>query len=122
MMNAKQERQLARHMLAHRAKGYSVGYVIRQSVWRYLILLVLAAGTLLASFAAEDRVLRLFFILGFGMFAGAILRDAGWIRRIKKNWPFSQKITDWRTVEAIAKGEDCQPTGPRDGVPAAHDS
>ena len=107
-MKMKQEQQLARHMLAHREKGYSVGYVIRQSAWRYFILLVLATGMLAASFTTGERVFQLVFMWGFGMFAGAILRDVGWIRRIKRNWPFSQKITDWAKVEAMARGEDCE--------------
>ena len=103
-MKMTREQQLARHMLAHRAKGYSVGYVIRQSAWRYLTLLVLATGMLAASLATRDRILQLFFVWGFGMFAGAILRDVGWIRRIRKNWPFSRRVTDWAKVEAIANG------------------
>lgn len=109
-----QEQKLAQHMLAHREKGFSVGYVIRRSAWHYLILLALTTVMLAATVTTEDRLLQLFFMWGFGMFAGAILRDVGWIRRIKKNWPFSQKVTDWPKVEAIAQGA-------RDGVPAAHD-
>lgn len=119
-MNTKQEQQLAQHMLAHREKGYSVGYVIRRSAWRYLALLVLATAMLAAAVTTKDRFLQLVFMWGFGMSAGAILRDVGWIRRIKKNWPFSQKVTDWPKVEAIARGQDCRSTGARDGAPATH--
>ncbi len=33
---------------------------------------------------------------------GAFLRDFGWLRAIKKNWPVSAYFTDWAKVEATA--------------------
>jgi len=36
-MKKQTEQQLARHMLAHRAKGYSLAYVLRKSSVRYAI-------------------------------------------------------------------------------------
>ena len=118
MMMMTREQQLARHLLVHKAKGYSIIHIIRTSAWLYLIHVVLGTAMLVACFKTDDVSLRLLFMFGFGMFTGALLRDVGWFRRIKKNWPFSQKIMDWAKVEAIAKGEDCQ-TDTGDGLPAA---
>ena len=40
------------------------------------------------------------------MFLGALIRDFGWLRRIKKLWPFTQKIINWQKVEDVAEGKE----------------
>ncbi len=109
-MQRNQEKQYARLMLAQREKGCSVASLARRSAWRFLLLLLLAAGMLGVCLTTGNPAKQLLFLWGSGMFTGAILRDIGWMRRMKKTWPFSKKVTDWSKVEAIAKGEDCPPT------------
>ena len=109
-MHMNQEKQFARLMLAQREKGCSVASLVRRSAWRFLLLLLLAAGMLGVCLTTGNPAKQLLFLWGSGMFTGAILRDIGWMRRIRKTWPFSKKVTDWAKVEAIAKGEDGQST------------
>jgi hypothetical protein len=45
------------------------------------------------------------------MFAGGILRDFGWLRHIKRQWPFTQKIIDWQKVEDLAEEQESLNTG-----------
>jgi hypothetical protein len=105
-----QEKQYARLMLDQREKGCSLASLVRRSAWRSLLLLLLAAGMLGVCLTTGNRSQQLLFLWGSGMFTGAILRDIGWMRRIRKTWPFSKKVTDWAKVEAIAQGEDGQST------------
>lgn len=37
-----------------------------------------------------------------GIVLAAVGRDLVWYRAITKAWPFSEKITDWSKVEALA--------------------
>jgi len=109
-MNKKTEQQLAKHMLTHRADGYSLLYVLRKSAWRYVLSVILVLILLTALAGTHDSILKFAFLLGAGMLLGAMVRDVGWLRRIKTNWPFSEKVTDWEKVERIARG-DTLPAG-----------
>lgn len=75
--------------------------MLRQSKARYAILLGLI---LLSGFAAAeiDADIANPALWVFGLFSGALLRDIGWLRRIRGQWPFTEKIIDWRKVETIA--------------------
>jgi hypothetical protein len=50
--------------------------------------------------------MKLLFMAGFGMYCGALLRDIGWLRRMKRDWAFTARIIDWKKVEAMAEGKD----------------
>ncbi|NOZ86082.1 MAG: hypothetical protein GXP49_07430 [Deltaproteobacteria bacterium] len=100
------EQDLARHFLAHRNTGYSIAYVLRQSKGRYALHIGILIAFLVGFQATDDLWLKGFCLWAIGMFFGALVRDAGWLRRIKMSWPFTQKITNWRKVEAIAEGRD----------------
>ena len=102
----KNEKQLARHMLVHRECGYSLLYILRRSIWRYALLIGAWVALLVAFLHAEDPWQELFFMWGFGMLGGAILRDCAWFRRIRKSWPFTEKITDWEKVKRIAEADE----------------
>lgn len=100
------DRRRARHLLEHRAKGFSITRVLRQSLGAYLILAALIA-TLIAIHGNTDRPsVRAVCLWGGGVFCGVFLRDFGWLRRIKQGWPLTEKLTDWRKVEAVAAGRD----------------
>jgi hypothetical protein len=101
----KNEQELAKHLLVHKERNYSVLYILRRSVWRYAFLVGAAVAMLLAFFHADDSSVKLFFIWAFGMLGGALLRDFAWLRQIRTHWPFTKKITDWARVEEIAEGK-----------------
>ena len=106
------EQQLARRLVKHRAAGYSIAYVLYRSVARYAIRIALLAGLLVAFSTTDALWLKGFLLWAVGMLLGAISRDLAWLRRIKKHWSFTEKITDWRKVVDIAEGKqpaDCTP-------------
>jgi hypothetical protein len=96
----------AQNLLVHRASGFSIAYVLRKSIWHYLLRCLIALALLVASFSTGDVYLRLLFMSCFGMLIGGFLRDLGWFLRTKAFWPFTVRITNWDIVEAIAAGED----------------
>jgi len=97
---------MARHMLVHRGKGYSVLYVLRRSGWRYALLVGMLLLSVLVFKSTEDWTAKGFALWAGGMFLGALCRDIGWLWRIRRAWPFTQKITDWQRVERIAEGTE----------------
>jgi len=100
------EQQIARHFLKHREAGYSIAYVLRQSKLRYGIHIAMLVGFSVVFHSTDDLWLKGFSLWVIGMYLGALLRDVGWLRRIKRSWPFTQKITDWQKVEDIAEGRE----------------
>ena len=96
---------MAKHYLAQRDREYSIAYVLRRSKRRYAFHIALMVVFVIGCTAAEDLWLKGFCLWSFGMYFGALCRDAGWLRRIKKAWPFTQKIIDWKKVEEIANQE-----------------
>jgi len=102
-MNAKNEGQMARHMLIHHQQGYSVLRVLRRAVWRYA-LLGIAWAVLLGFLYAMDSPGKPFFAWASGALMGVMVRDVGWFRLMRKSWAFREKTTDWAKVEAIAGG------------------
>ncbi|MBU6275100.1 MAG: hypothetical protein KGQ61_00520 [Planctomycetes bacterium] len=100
------DRRRARQLLEHRAKGFSITRVLWQSLGAYLILAAFIA-TLIAIHGNTDRPsVRAMCLWGGGVFCGVFLRDCGWLHRIKRGWPLTEKLTDWRKVEAVAAGRD----------------
>lgn len=101
-MKTPSDQQLALHCLAHR-DGYSLGYVFRQSWVRYMFLGILLLVCVSFSLVAEDRLIQGFFLWAIGMCFGAIVRDLGWLRKIKKQWQFTERIIDWNKVEKMSR-------------------
>ncbi len=105
-MKTSREQELARHLIKHRDAGYSIAYVVRRSRVRYGIHIAVLVGFVVLFYTTEDLWLKGFSLWAVGMFLGALVRDVGWLRRIKRNWPFTQKITDRQKVEDIAEGKE----------------
>ena len=105
-MKRQTEQAMARHYLAHRQAGYSIPYVLRRSAGRYALLIGLLLLFLAGAYLARDRWDSGFCLWGIGVATGAFARDAGWLRRIKRQWPFTQKIINWQKVEEIAEGKE----------------
>ena len=99
----KNEQLLASRLLAQREQGISIRYLLR-SAWRYYALLFGLIGLLLLTIVnLREPTLRHVLIWGAGMLSGAMLRDVAWFRRIRRQWPFTEKITDWAKVKALAE-------------------
>ena len=101
---------LAKRMLETRERGISFGLVLRRSMRGYLFLF-LVFGVVLGWLAWIEYWPP--FVLMLGMLVGCLLRDVGWIRRIKQTWPFTLKVTDWEIVRELAEEPDA--TGGEDG-------
>ena len=97
------EQILAQLFLEHRKHGYSIRLVLRRMKRRYILSVTLCV---VMSFIACSLSLYWFAYIILGIYMGGFLRDIGWLRAIKKTWPFTEKITDWNKVEAIANGDE----------------
>ena len=94
------DRMLAQRMLEVRKHGYTFGLFFRRSASGYLRLVV--SGAIGLTIFALSEIWVAFWLV-VGMFVGAVLRDIGWVRAFRRSWPFSEKITDWKKVEALAE-------------------
>ncbi len=107
-IKSQRERNTALIMLKQREEGWSFTFAIRVMKIRfmlYLSLIIISVVFLLVS----PNLFNHWFILIIGMVFGALLRDIGWLLRIKKSWPFTEKTTDWSKVKEIAKYEiECE--------------
>jgi hypothetical protein len=99
------EQQLAKHFLAQR-DGYSIAYVLRKSAWRFMLNLCVLVFVIIGFYTVDSSILKGVLLFSIGMLIGALLRDIVWIRRVKRQWPFTRKIIDWRKVEAYAEGRE----------------
>jgi len=107
-MKQSTEQALARHYLVHREGDYSVTYVLRQNRGRYAIqigFLVLLVIGFCSTYTFRPWIGGTF-LFASGMLLGALARDAGWILRIRKQWPFTRAIINWQRVEEIAEGNE----------------
>ncbi len=103
-MTNQSDQQLATHILAHRG-GYSLRYVLQQSKLRYLFIVILLCAFCVGAVFAEDNFIWGFCLWGIGMSFGTIIRDIGWLRRIKQQWAFTERILDWSKIEELASGD-----------------
>lgn len=72
---------------------------------RYAFQLALIAISIIGFFTFTNFLYKGFCLWTLGAFVGAIARDLGWLWRIKKAWPFTEKIIDWRIVKELAEGK-----------------
>jgi hypothetical protein len=79
--------------------------MLRGTTSRYVLWILACIGFLATAILADNTGLKVLCAWAFGMFAGAMIRDVGWLRAIKSKWPFMCKVLDWPKLEAIA-GED----------------
>ena len=105
-MKQNTEKQLALHLLAHKRRGYSILHILNASKYRYIFHLLLIAALICCYFWIKDKILNLFFLFTIGMLVGAVVRDIGWIRRMKMIWPFNERVIDWKKVEEIAEKKE----------------
>ncbi len=96
------DQQLARHYLAHRASGYSIRYVLKRSAGRTFRTILLTGLVTVTVWHLTDATAKGFALWALGMLMGALVRDLGWLRNIKRHWPFTVKIINWEMVEQLA--------------------
>ncbi len=101
-MNPLSDRELARRLLETREQGWTYRRFLRLNTRRYLLLFTIHTAVL-ALFAILGQWLPFYLILG--MLIGTITREYGWVRSIKRTFPFSLKATDWDKVQAMADGK-----------------
>ncbi len=100
------DQDIAKALLVHRTAGFSIRRFIRKSARRYCLSILAALALLAGAVYHADLPMKLLFMAGFGMYCGALLRDSGWLRRMKRDWAFTSRIIDWKKVEALAEGKD----------------
>lgn len=98
---APNERQRCAHLLETRERGFRLFDVLRKNRTTYALHLILMSTLIALGFQLEG-VWQSAAAAGSGMLAGALLRDLGWLRRVRQNWPLTERITDWHEVERIA--------------------
>lgn len=101
-MKCSHEYLLARRLLETRERGYGFALFYRRS-WKAYLVILGYFGIVLPWMAMEDWW-KLFCGLTV-VLCGMLLRDIGWVRAIRKNWPFSDKVTDWEKVRRMAEGK-----------------
>ncbi len=96
----------AKVLLMHRTEGFSIWRLIRKSARHYIFSILAAIALLAGALNYKDVKTKLFFMTVFGVYCGALSRDTGQLRRMKKDWSFTSRIIDWTIVEAMSEGKD----------------
>ena len=95
---------LAKAYLVHRERNYSTLYIMRGAIGLYILQLAIFIVALWGAFALPpSSPYKAFSIWCVGISMGAFIRDAGWYRRMKAQWPLTKTFIDWPKVETIAK-------------------
>ena len=88
-------------------QGPTVGWLLRQSMRSYLILLALMVPLGAFYWWAGTPTLSFFFA---GLFIATVARDFRWHKQFVRDWPLSNAITDWdRVDELLAKARQAAP-------------
>jgi hypothetical protein len=100
------DQKLATFMLEQRTRGVRFGDFLRRSAKGYTqFFVIMGAGT--AAFAwlesEYDSPVPLTAII-ISVACGSLLRDIGWFRLLRRQWPFRERTTDWNEVQKIADG------------------
>ncbi len=99
------DQKLASDFLKLRESGYNpwkLGFLARRQILRVIILVVY--GFLWPSFS-HSQLLTTGLALGGSIIIGAMFSEIAFIFRISKTWSFTEKVTDWKIVESLARKE-----------------
>ncbi len=94
---------LARSLLEMRERGISFGSHVRRNHTFYSVFAAYFVAVLVL--LAWLQMWLLFYLVA-GMCLGASLKDFGWVRATRKVFPFTEKVTDWRKVEDLARDSE----------------
>jgi predicted signal transduction protein with EAL and GGDEF domain len=101
-MNASREQVHARLLLDIRQHGLTYGRFVSRNLMLYTVLVALSLGLLAG--ARSWHQWEPFYILA-GLTLGCALRDLGWLRKGRNEWPFNERVLDWDKVQRLANGE-----------------
>jgi hypothetical protein len=102
--NAKLDQVLAKRNLEARAQGgLSIGFFLRLSMRRYLILGVYFV--LVEALCIQFQLWAILVLL-IGIYLGGLIRDLGQFKASVRAWPFSERVMDWDKVQRIADAEE----------------
>jgi hypothetical protein len=90
-------------LLESHEKGYSILRSLKLSLKIYMLLMFALTLATVLSYKYLNHYLAYWII---GMTMGTIIRDIGWFRRIKQNWPLTARITNWDVVKGIAENKE----------------
>lgn len=110
------DKQLAENLLKVRKEGYphwkknllgkSKVHLFRWGLFAFLLLSLI-------NIKGDVELIRFISIL-FGFVVGAIVKETIFVKQIGEKWSFTERVTDWKKVEAIAKDE-AEPADGRNG-------
>jgi hypothetical protein len=99
-MRRTSDQALAQRLLTMRDKGpYRLGAFLKLNAWRYFFQIALQSLFLAILALVAMWPLVIFFV---GLALGTFLRDLGWLRSMRRVWPFTVKVTNWEVVERLA--------------------
>lgn len=85
-----------------REHGPTHGRFVRANLWFYLLLVAISLGLFAAALSWHQW--EPFCVLA-GMTVGCALRDLGWLRRGRREWPTNERVIDWDKVQRMANGD-----------------
>jgi hypothetical protein len=87
------------HLQKSREDGFTYGRFIRANWRAYLLCVgVMGACAILVWHGLDMPIVATGIV---GVLIGTLLRDLGWMRRLKQGWPLSLAITDWNQVALL---------------------
>lgn len=104
-MNSAYEKKIAQNMIKQRDCGYSIAEYFKKTAPKYTIRAIITVVLAATYFASDVVGIEGLLAGGAGLLIGATIRDCIWLLFIKRNWPFSEKVTDWDKVKAIAEAD-----------------
>jgi ABC-type uncharacterized transport system permease subunit len=97
------EQARARQLLERKKTGYSTGTFLRQSVNGWVPMLIMVVMAVVVFYKTIDPLIHGLMLWIIGVSIGAFIRDIGWFVKIRKSWPFTEKVIDWEKVRQISE-------------------
>ncbi|MCF7954730.1 MAG: hypothetical protein K9M75_02900 [Phycisphaerae bacterium] len=102
-MKMPSESAFAKMLLKKRKANSSLSFLYRNSLKLIILdICVCILGGVILLFFNQIMVAVLF----VGIFVGAFARGLGFFLSMKKGWPFTEKVIDWKKVEELAEITD----------------
>lgn len=101
-MSVSRERVHARLLLDIREHGLTYGGFVRRNFMLYMVLVGLSLALLAGAMSWHQWEP---FCMLAGVTLGCALRDLGWLRKGRPEWPFNERVLDWDKAKRLAAGE-----------------
>lgn len=93
------ETEYAKELLQQKADGFSIRRILRRTKRRYILSsCILAIGIIGICLRPEHPM---YWVIT-SVYVGAFLRDYGWFKAAKRQWPLAEKMIDWVKVKEVA--------------------